>query len=485
MAGPPPPSNQDVTHVIADKHASKPVPSAANAEQPLDLSATLSHFERLCRTIVESETRDPVTPPIPSEHLLERMDLGLPTEGLGADALARKLADVVAVTPKTATPQFFNQLFGGRDWAAVLGDLLVPVLNNSMYTYKVAGVHVLIERILVEKMGRLMGYDQPGGVFSPGGSLSNMTAMALARNQAEEGAREAGLGGATHRIYTSAASHYSIRKSAGMLGIGRDNVVKVAVDARARMRPDALQAAIEADLANGYLPTMVNATLGTTVAGAYDPIRPLVELCQQHGIWLHLDGAWGASLVLCPEYAHLFDGAELADSITWDAHKMMGVPLTSSVLLTRSQEALTSCLSEQADYLFQQDSDWLNPGTRSLQCGRRNDFLKVWTAWQAHGDDGYADRVRHLRDLTTHAVNTIEQDPGLALVLQPESLNVCFTVEGNTAPEICQRLHAQGRILVGFGDVHGQNVVRVIFVNPDLDRADVSRFFEHVRAVAD
>ena len=286
-------------------------------------------------------------------------------------------------------------------------------------------------------------------------------------------------------IYTSATSHYSIRKSAGLLGIGRNNVVKVAVDERGRMRPDALRIAIEKDLAEGHLPTMVNATLGTTVEGAYDPIRPLAELCKRHDIWLHLDGAWGASLVLCPEYASLFDGSEEADSITWDAHKMMGVPLTSSVLLTRKQEALTQGLSERADYLFQQDSDWLNPGTRSLQCGRRNDFLKVWTAWQVHGDLGYAQRLRHLRSLTAQAVDIVRAEPRLTLTLEPESLNVCFTVQGHDSPTICQRLHEQGRILVGFGEVQGQNVVRVIFVNPDLTAADVTHYYEQELAVAD
>ena len=469
-----------------DTNPANESPSApAVDDSVLDLNATLALFERLCNLLVRSESEEPVGSPVPAATLFDRLDLMPPSDGIGPQELALKLADIVAATPKTATPLFFNQLFGGRDWAAVLGDLLVPVLNNSMYTYKVAGVHVLIEQVLVQKMGALMGYEQPGGVFGPGGSLSNLTAMSLARNQAEQTARESGMNGKTHRIYTSATSHYSIRKSAGLLGIGRNNVVKVAVDDRGRMRPEALRIAIEKDLAEGHLPTMVNATLGTTVEGAYDPIRPLAELCKRHGIWLHLDGAWGASLVLCPEYASLFEGAEEADSITWDAHKMMGVPLTSSVLLTRKQEALTQGLTERADYLFQQDSDWLNPGTRSLQCGRRNDFLKVWTAWQVHGDLGYAERLRHLRALTAHAVDIVRADPRLTLTLEPESLNVCFTVQGNDSPTICQRLHEQGRILVGFGEVHGQTVVRVIFVNPDLTRADVTHFFEQVLVVAD
>jgi len=452
------------------------------SEIPLD--DILRHLEIQLRHIVAAEEAEPVRASRDPKESRAALGLDLPQEGIGLDALSEKLKDLISATPATTTSRFFNQLFGGRDWAAVLGDMLVPVLNNSMYTYKAAGPHVLIEQILVEKMGRLMGYTQPGGIFGPGGSVSNLTALILARNEADQGVRDRGLTGRVHRVYTSAASHYSIRKSAGVAGIGRENVIKIPVDSAGRMQPAALLAIIQADIARGYLPTMVNATLGTTVEGAFDPILEIAPICRNTQTWLHLDGAWGSSMVLCPEYRHLFKGSEHSDSITWCAHKMMGVPLTASVLLTRRQELLTKHLNEDADYLFQQDDDWLNPGTRSLQCGRRNDVLKVWTAWQVHGDAGYAERIRHLRQLVQSAVEVIRAHPELELVLEPESLNVCFRVKGSRPEDVCRALHREGRILVGYGTVAGESVMRVIFVNPHLDRSDVACFFREVLAVS-
>jgi glutamate/tyrosine decarboxylase-like PLP-dependent enzyme len=441
-------------------------------------------LESLVRDVLADEEETPVRVNLDPATCIDELDLNLPEHGIGFEKLAAKLRRVLAHSPTTSTAQFFNQLFGGRDWASVLGDMLVPVVNNSMYTYKVAGPHVLIERVLVEKMGALMGFKEPGGIFSPGGSLSNLTAIVLARNEAEKHVRENGLSAKKHRIYTSSVSHYSIRKGANMAGVGRDNVVKIPVDEHARMRPDALDAAIEKDREDGCIPTLVNATLGTTVEGAFDPIPAIAQVCQKHGVWLHLDGAWGGSMVLSPEKKHLFEGAHLADSISWDAHKMMGVPLTSSVLLTKEQDVLTRHLSENADYLFQQDTDWLNPGTRSIQCGRRNDFLKVWTGWQVHGDAGYAERIRRCLELVQYAVGVIRDDPRLELALEPESLNVCFTVKGACSKEICASLYDQARVMVGFGEVADKTVVRVIFLNPALTTSDLDYFFQNVLEVA-
>ena len=452
--------------------------------KPIGESDFLSALQSVVYEVLRSEERVPVRINPDPAACVQEFNLALPVQGIGLDELASRLTRLLLASPTTSTPRFFNQLFGGRDWSSLLGDMLVPLVNNSMYTYKVAGPHVLIEDVLIQKMGRLMGYDKPGGIFSPGGSLSNLTAIVMARNVAEENVRDDGMAGRRHRIYSSAVSHYSIRKGANMAGLGRDNVVKIAVDAQARMLPEALDEAIRRDLEKGFVPTMVNATLGTTVEGAFDPIPPIADVCERHGVWLHLDGAWGASLILCPETKHLFEGSERADSITWDAHKMMGVPLTSSVLLTRESRALSDHFNEQADYLFQEDSERLNPGTRSIQCGRRNDVLKVWSGWQYHGDIGHAERLRTCRRLVNYAVDVIASNPRLELAIEPESLNVCFRVLDACSKEICAKLHAEGRIMVGYGDVHGETIVRVVFLNPALTEHDLDVFFAQVCEVA-
>lgn len=459
-----------------------PPPSASitrlSMQQALDL-----HRELVNELLDDCEAR-PVRPYKSPEEAAIALEVAPGANGLDNEGLRSKLTTLLQLTPATSTRRFFNQLFGGSDPAAVLGDMLTPLLNNSMYTWKVAGPHVLIENALVARMARFSGLDTGDGIFTPGGSLSNMTAMLIARNEALGDCREHGMGGAVGRVYSSADAHYSIRKSAGMVGIGRANVVPIATDENGRMRPDALAAAITQDLAAGRLPVMINATAGTTVQGAFDPIDAIADVAHEFGVWLHVDGAFGASLLLSRSHRYRLAGVERADSLTWDAHKMMGVPLTCSVILTRHAGLLAKHLSESATYLFQGDADRFNPGTRSIQCGRRNDLLKLWTAWQHHGDDGYEARIDHVMALAAYATAKINATETMRLRHVPESVNVCFEVVGKSSSDICAQLHTKGLAMVGTGDVRGRRTVRLVCVDPAMTALDIDTFFNAVIEVA-
>ncbi len=453
----------------------------------MDLTAQqlLRDIELLSRAFLESESDTPILPRISPEQLREEIEFSIPERGGDHDEVMRRLVDIFDRTPRTATNRFFNQLFGGRDPSATVAEVLSALANNSMYTFKAAGPHILIERELIRHMGEMMGFANADGVFAPGGSLSNLTAALVARDHALEGAGERGLEGSTLAMYTSEESHYSIPKAAAIIGIGRNNVRYIPADELGRMRPDALAEAIEQDLSDGIIPAMVNATAGTTVPGAFDPIREIADVTRPHGVWLHVDGAYGGSIVLSENHRQLLDGSELADSIAWDAHKMMGVPLTCSVVLFRERGRAAASLSEHAEYLFQQDDDDLNPGTRSMQCGRRNDAIKLWAAWQRNGDEGYAARIDHLFDLTAHARAIVENDERLELSCEPMSVNVCFEVRDKPSDLICHRLDESGRLKVGYGVVKGRRVIRIVFVNADLTTADVDQAFEAILETAE
>jgi len=444
----------------------------------VDLREALPALVELIEGHLDREASDPVRRPQDADTLRQELDLALTEQGLAFGDVVEQLHEVLAVTPTTASDRFFNQLFGGRDGAAVVGEALAGVLNNSMYTYKVAGVHVLLELELVRRMGGLLGFEDPEGVFTPGGSLSNLAGMVMARNQAVPDLMDHGSHGRKLRVYSSVDAHYSIRKAASILGIGRENVVKIAVDARGRMDPQALAAAIAADRQAGHLPIMINATSGTTVLGAFDPLEPLADIAEREGIWLHVDAAYGGSMVFHPEFGPQFAGVDRADSVTWDAHKMMGVPLTCSVILARHKGYLTKHFNETASYLFQDDTDDLNPGTRSIQCGRRNDVLKLWTAWKTHGDQGYRDRMVRLRDNTLYARDLVEQSDRLHLVREPESLNLCFTVDGVRADRLCTAMNRAGRAMVGHAFVNDRPVVRLVFLDPTVGRPAIDTFFQ-------
>ena len=442
------------------------------------MSEVIEPLVMLIREHLQNEVDCPVRPVLTPEQMRAQIDLDIHDEGLPLGDVVNLLRQVLEATPTTASGSFFNQLFAGRDGAAVLGDALASLLNNSMYTFKVGGVQVLIEMALLDRMGRMMGFTESEGIFTPGGSLSNFCAMMMARNEAVPDAHDNGLRDERLRVYSSQDSHYSIRKAATMTGIGRNNVVSIAVDNRGRMVPAALETAIQADLDAGYLPTMINATTGTTVLGAFDPLDAIADIAEKYGIWMHTDAAYGGSMCFHPEFDEHFAGIGRSDSITWDAHKIMGVPLICSALIVRKKGLLTKHFDEKATYLFQDDSENFNPGTRSIQCGRRNDGLKLWSAWKSHGNTGYQKRMERLRHLTLFARDIVVNHPDLNLAIEPESLNLGFTVNGVASDELCTLLHEKQRVMVGHAQVQGQLVVRVVFVNPEVTEANIQSFFE-------
>jgi glutamate/tyrosine decarboxylase-like PLP-dependent enzyme len=417
-------------------------------------------------------------------ELAEELGIALASEGRPFDEVVEKLGRVLVATPSSASPRFFNQLFGGRDPVATLAEMLVALADTSMYTYKVAGAQVLVEREVLARMLGAVGYPDGEGMFSPGGSLANMAAMLLARNEAVGGAREGGLQGERLSAYNSADAHYSIRKAAGILGLGRESVREVPTDDRGCLVVNELERMIEADRRSGWRPFFINATAGTTVLGAIDPIEDLAAIARRQGLWLHVDGALGGPVLLCDKHRSLLAGSERADSFTWNAHKMMGVPLACSVLLLRRKGLLVRHLGESATYLFQADEQELNPGTRSLQCGRRSDAFKLWAAWQMHGDRGYDARLSRLLDLAGYAARVVEEDPELELVCPPQTVNVCFHVHDRSSVEICDYLDRHGILKIGHGMVKGRSAIRLVCVAPSLDEGRIRAVLEDIKAAA-
>ncbi len=444
----------------------------------------------LARQLLDAERRSPSEPALPPHQVETLVDVALPRRGRGEDELYRLLERVVAATPKTSSRRFFNQLFAGREPAAAAGELLASLLNTSMYTYKVGGVHVLIEREVTRRMAELAGFPDGDGTEASGGSLANLVAMIVARNEAAPQFRDHGAGApgasAAQRlvVYVSDEGHYSIRKNAGMIGIGRSNVRRVPIDALGRMDARSLAAMLDLDRAAGALPVCVVATAGTTVAGAFDPIRAIAEITRRAGVWLHVDGAFGGSFLLHPELRAKLDGLELADSFAWNPHKMMGIPLPCSMILMRQRGLLHKHFNETADYLFQQDDADLNLGTKSIQCGRRNNVLKLWAAWQALGDQGWAARIERQVALARYAAERIRRDPELLLHLEPECLNVCFEVREKPSQLVCERLSDQGLAVIGYGLWNGRKVIRLVTVNPEVSEHEIDRLLADTKRVA-
>jgi len=489
-----------LTSVGRDPDPSEATPEAAS-EAPLD-AASGSPLERprgrrtreleewlaavpaLARELVTSEDAPAQAGAGDPARLERRLDLRLGADGLTTPEVLARLRAALAVTPSSSSWRFVNQLFGGREPAAMAAEMLAAVPNVSMSTFKAAGAQILVERELLRHMASHAGLAGAEGCFTPGGSIANLVALLLARNVAAPESRDHGLGAARLAIYTSAEGHYSIPKNAGILGLGRESVRRIPTDGAGRMDADALARRLEDDRARGVRPALINATAGTTVRGAFDPLRAIAALAREHGAWLHVDGALGGSVVLCPSRRELIDGVELADSLAWNPHKMMGVALQCSVLLVARRGELTRSLDETADYLFQSHEDDFNPGHRSIQCGRRNDALKLWAAWLRLGDRGWDERIQRQFALARLAAAKIAADPALELIEPPPSINVCFAVRGRDSAAICDGLDRAGRLKIGYGTVAGRRALRLVCVNPDLEESDLDAILGEIRAAA-
>lgn len=442
-----------------------------------ELKNDLALFNSLVEFLLTEEQVHPVAERIEAKKLYDTLDLSLNESPMVDDEFIATLKEVLVATPKTATSLFFNQLFGGRQPKAILGDLLAVVLNNSMYTYKVAGPQVGIEQEIIRKSCELTGYGpQSNGTFPTGGSMSNYMALVMARDFKDPNFK---LDGATKKMvaYSSVESHYSNAKNASFAGIGRNNVRYIETDRKGRMIPSKLEEQILQDLENGYTPTYVNATAGTTVLGAFDPIDALADICEKYEIWLHVDGAYSGSVIFSEKYRHLIKGVERSNSFSYNAHKMLGTPLICSIILVKDKKNLHNSFSNDAKYLYQTDGDDFNLGKTSFQCGRRNDALKFWTLWKSLGREGLEKIVDQQFQLADVARKYISSHPDYEVYSFEDSISVCFNYKGIDPSVLCTALYEHQATMVGFGSFNEDIFVRLVTLNAGNTEADILNFF--------
>jgi sulfinoalanine decarboxylase/sulfinoalanine decarboxylase/aspartate 1-decarboxylase len=446
------------------------------------MQQSLEVFNRLVSELLADEAKNPVAEYIPSSDVYERLDLKLQNDGISATQLEKSLKDLVFATPRTATNAFFNQLFGGRQDKAILGDLLSVILNNSMATYKAAGPQIAVEKAVLREVCDMIGWGAgSGGTFAPGGSMTNFMGMLMARDAFNAKIR---FDGVQQRmtVYTSIESHYSTPKNAAFSGIGRDNVRMIATDASGRMDSAALRQAIEDDVANGFHPVLINATAATTVLGAYDNLTDAADIAEEFGIWLHVDGAYGGSALFSEKYRHLIKGVERVDSFTINAHKMLGTPLSCSLIMVKDKQHLHDSFSNDASYLYQTDHDEFNPGKTSLQCGRKNDALKLWVLWKSVGTTGLAALVDKQFALADTGRAYVRDHPDYTDYSVDDTVAVCFNYRGIPATTLCTALYEHSELLVGYGSFREDTFVRLVTINATNEPEDIVQFFKTLEA---
>nr|CAD7261396.1 unnamed protein product [Timema shepardi] len=351
-------------------------------------------------------TDTPVVQFLPPDKLKEALPLELGPTPSSDEELLSLCQDVIKYSVKTSHHHFHNQLYSGTDPYGLAGAWLTEALNTNQHTFEVSPVFTLVEDAMLKHILRFVGYEDGDGIFSPGGSMSNMYGMVLARYRFMPKTKTKGISQLPpFAVFVSEESHYSIMKGAHWLGIGTDNVIKVSTDSAGRMIPDELSRSIDMIVAEGKIPFLVVATAGSTVLGAFDPLDQLADICERLNIWLHVDVCvlgW-ISDVIKKVFAYLKRFEQMwpvkdinhsgprSDSVSWNPHKMLGAPLQCSAFLIKEKGLLHQCNSASATYLFQQDKFYdisYDTGDKSIQCGRKVDAFKLWLMWKARGDIG-------------------------------------------------------------------------------------------------
>jgi len=431
------------------------------------------------------------------EQILKLFDFDINEHGASEEELLKITKTIIDNSIKTGSPHFYNQLWQGLDTYGLAGAWITETMNTSQYTFEMAPIFTMMEQVVYKKMRELIGYENGNGdgIFTPGGSMANFYALIVARYRAFPEVRDKGVRGLPPlAIFTSEQGHYSIKKAAMFLGFGADSIYTVPANTDGTMKTELLEAAVLKAKADGYHPLMANATAGTTVLAAYDDLNAMADVCERHNIWFHVDGALGSSILCSKRYRDLMKGAERSDSVTWNPHKIFGIPLQCAAFLTKHQGLLIGAHSANAHYLFQQDKNYdvaYDTGDKSVQCGRKVDVLKFWMAWKAAGESGFEERIDRGIENARYLADQIKEREGFRLLVEPSSFNVGFwfippSLRGQEetkewwdklykiAPKIKAKMMEDGSMMVGYQPNGGYgNFIRMVVHNPSLTRKDI------------
>lgn len=368
---------------------------------------------------------------------------------------------------------------------ALVAELFVSSVNSSLDTYDQSIGGTFIERHLIDWTASRIGFPEgtADGLFTSGGTQSNLQALHLARDRA------AGHGLDKLRIFASAEGHFSVQKAARLLGLGDAAVITVPVDQHHRMRASDLADALAACVTDDLVPMAVVATAGTTDFGAIDPLADIADLCHAYGTWLHVDAAYGGGLLASARRRHLLDGIERADSVTVDYHKTWFQPVSASAVVVRDAATLHP-VTWHADYLNPKDAAHPNQVDKSLQTTRRFDALKLWLTLRIMGPDTIGDHVDTVIDLAAEVYAALVRCADVEVAAEPTLSTLVFRyrpsgVTAERASELNARIRTalfeSGRSMVASTKVDGEVWLKFTLLNPLATAADILGIVDQIR----
>ncbi len=424
--------------------------------------------------------------PLIEPSLAATLQEALPEEPMNPIQTLNLAAEVLDKSLAHARPRFMAWIGSSGLEIGVLGDLLAHSYDiNLAIDSRAASI---LERQTLRWLGEFVGYPVGAGAFTSGGTISNITALAAARERALPGSRKHGLLNVRPAIYCSAEVHYSVRRGVELLGLGSDCIRLIPIDENHRMQSSVLAENLERDMRDGVTPIAVIATSGTTLTGAIDPISEIADICQRFGIWLHIDGAYGLPAAGVAAKTSAFSGIDRADSVSVDAHKWMFVPKACSALMVRDRNTLTATFSHNESYM-PHDGDTGNAVDETLEYSRPLRALKLWLAFKTHGAGEFRAAIAANLAQAQVLYDTAKADPRFeVLSFRPELSVVPVRYGKNTSDAfqslLVQKLQEDGRVFVSSAEIEGRIWMRPCFTNFRTTEEDALSLLEVAADVA-
>lgn len=379
----------------------------------------------------------------------------------------------------TANPGFVGYIPGGGLYAAALGDFIACVLNRYTGIAAPAPALVQLEASVLRWLCDVFGMPpQAQGVLTPGGSMSTLSAVVTART-ARLGEDFRGA-----RLYVSDEVHHCVAKSAQVAGLPRDAVRVVATDQHLRLDVDALRDAITQDRADGLRPFMAVASAGTINTGVVDPLNEVADVCAEHDVWFHVDGAYGGFFQLTERGRTALRGVERADSVVLDPHKGLFLPYGTGCLLVRDREALRAAHDVQAHYLPKPSEDPGLPDFSAYTPELTRDFrgLRLWLPLHLHGTQAFVDALDEKLDLARELHASLSELPELELAEGPDLSLVAFRPRTGDADALLKRINGSGRMWLSSAPVRGRTFLRMCVLSHRTRRGRLQESVEIIRA---
>jgi aromatic-L-amino-acid decarboxylase len=434
----------------------------------------------------ESFDRPRPQEPALDEALLARLGEGLPDEPGDPEASLADIASVLDASVSPARPLYSAYIGSTGLEAGVLAGALANAYDVNLAA--AAGAAELLENQTLRWVAEFVGYPVADGAFTSGGMTSNLTALTAARESALPGSRYAGVAGRSAAVYCSEESHHSIARAVEVIGLGSQALRRIPIDSERRMRSDALAEVVAADRAAGVTPVAVVATAGTTLTGAIDPLAEVADICAEHGVWMHVDGAYGGPAAAVPHLAARFAGLERGDSLTIDAHKWLGVPKSCSLVLLNRQGPLEGAFAHDERYMLHAGVA-ANGVDRTLEYSRPVRSLKLWLAFRVYGSSLLRRWIERTLEHAATLAAAVEAHPDFELLNRPALSVVCFRHRAGQDDDahnlrLAQAVMEDGRVYLAPARVDGRVCLRVCFMNFRTSAEQVGELLEVIEELA-